>query len=131
MGQLCSVYAESIPMSSSSFPMSSSSSGRGVVDEDDDNAAGEGQEQEEEELDPRVQEELEKLNTCTEEINQLEIDLEDANCLFQSLLSDSTHQLNTLAKKLGNCIEKVRNMDNMRETMHGSWPSYVHTCTLN
>jgi hypothetical protein len=60
-----------------------------------------------EELDPRVQEELEKLNTCTEEINQLEIDLEDANCLFQTLLSDSTHQLNTLAKKLGSCIEKV------------------------
>lgn len=68
----------------------------------------EDDDEEGEELDPRVQEELEKLNTCTEEINQLEVDLEDANCLFQTLLSDSTHQLNSLAKKLGSCIEKVR-----------------------
>ena len=36
-----------------------------------------------EELDPRVQQELEKLNACTEEINLLETQLEDANCLFR------------------------------------------------
>ena len=36
-----------------------------------------------EELDPRVQEELEKLNQCTEDINQLELQLEEANCLFR------------------------------------------------
>ena len=37
----------------------------------------------EEQLDPRVQQELEKLNACTEEINLLETQLEDANCLFR------------------------------------------------
>ncbi len=51
---------------------------------------------EEEELDPRVQEELEKLNLCTEDINQLELQLEDANALFRTLLSDSTHQVRPL-----------------------------------
>lgn len=61
-----------------------------------------------EELDPRVQEELEKLNVYTEEINQLELQLEDANCLFRTLLTDSTHQLKSMAKKLGSCIEKAR-----------------------
>ena len=48
---------------------------------------------EEEPLDPRVQEELERLNCRTEEINQLELQLEDANSLFRTLLSDSTHQV--------------------------------------
>eukprot|EP00095_Tigriopus_kingsejongensis_P007357 maker-scaffold706_size108852-snap-gene-0.14 protein:Tk07357 transcript:maker-scaffold706_size108852-snap-gene-0.14-mRNA-1 annotation:"hypothetical protein DAPPUDRAFT_48825" len=59
-------------------------------------------------LDPRVQEELEKLNVCTEEINQLEVQLEDANCMFRTFLSDSTHMLKAMAKKLGSCIEKAR-----------------------
>ena len=42
---------------------------------------------EEEELDPRVQQELEKLNHCTDEINRLEIQLDDANTVFRSLPS--------------------------------------------
>lgn len=62
-----------------------------------------------EELDPRVQDELEKLNSCTDDINQLENELEDANCLFRSLLTDSTHQLKALSKKIGgSVIEKAR-----------------------
>lgn len=61
-----------------------------------------------EELDPRVQEELEKLNSCTDEINRLEIQLDDANTVFRSLLSDSTHHLKALSKRLGSCIEKAR-----------------------
>ncbi len=48
---------------------------------------------EEEPLDPRVQEELERLNARTEEINALEGQLEEANALFRTLLSDSTHQV--------------------------------------
>ena len=63
---------------------------------------------ESEELDPRVQEELEKLNNCTDEINRLEIQLDDANTVFRQLLSDSTHHLKSLSKRLGNCIEKAR-----------------------
>lgn len=61
-----------------------------------------------EELDPRVQEELEKLNHCTDEINRLEVQLDDANTVFRSLLTDSTHHLKSLSKRLGNCIEKAR-----------------------
>jgi len=61
-----------------------------------------------EELDPRVQEELEKLNNCTDEINRLEMQLDDANTVFRSLLSDSTHHLKSLSKRLGSCIEKAR-----------------------
>lgn len=64
---------------------------------------------EDEELDPRVQDELERLNSCTDEINQLENELEEANCLFRTLLTDSTHQLKALSKKIGgNTIEKGR-----------------------
>lgn len=74
----------------------------------DDHRRHEDDDLEEEELDPRVQQELEKLNACTEEINLLETQLEDANCLFRTLLSDSTQQLKALSKKLGSCIEKAR-----------------------
>lgn len=63
----------------------------------------------EEELDPRVQDELEKLNKHTDEINKLELQLEDANCLFRTLLTDSTHQLKTLSQKIGVVhIERAR-----------------------
>ena len=66
---------------------------------DDDNDAESGSE--EEELDPRVQEELEKLNKHTDQINKLEIRLEEANGLFRTLLSDSTHQLKAMSQKVG------------------------------
>lgn len=69
---------------------------------------GDFREVEEEELDPRVQEELEKLNSCTDEINRLEIQLDDANTVFRSLLSDSTHHLKALSKRIGSHIEKAR-----------------------
>lgn len=66
-------------------------------------------EEEEEELDPRVQDELEKLNQHTDQINKLELQLEDANCLFRTLLTDSTHQLKAMANKIGvGNIEKAR-----------------------
>lgn len=63
---------------------------------------------ESEELDPRVQEELEKLNSCTDEINRLEVQLDEANLVFRRLLSDSTHHLKALHTRLGSCIEKAR-----------------------
>lgn len=63
---------------------------------------------EDEELDPRIQVELEKLNTTTNEINKLETELDEANAGFRMLLSRSTQQLKTLAKKLGSCIDKSR-----------------------
>ena len=39
---------------------------------------------------------------------RLEVQLDDANTVFRSLLSDSTHHLKSLSKKLGSCIEKAR-----------------------
>ncbi|GAB6019357.1 hypothetical protein CHUAL_000946 [Chamberlinius hualienensis] len=59
-------------------------------------------------VDPRVQEELEKLNNATDAINKLEVDLDDARAAFRQLLTDSSQRLNGLVKKLGSCVEKSR-----------------------
>ncbi|XP_052804020.1 SH3 domain-binding protein 5-like isoform X2 [Mya arenaria] len=63
---------------------------------------------EDEALDPRIQEELEKLNKASEEINRLELELDDARAAFRQVLTDATHGLDILAKKLGSCVEKAR-----------------------
>ncbi|CAH0555006.1 unnamed protein product [Brassicogethes aeneus] len=60
------------------------------------------------ELDPRIQIELEKLNSTTDEINKLEIECDEANTTFRMLLNESTRRLKLLSKKLGSCIEKSR-----------------------
>ncbi|XP_063984931.1 uncharacterized protein LOC135166540 isoform X2 [Diachasmimorpha longicaudata] len=57
-------------------------------------------------VDPRVQIELERLNTATDDINKLEVDLDDARATFRKLLCESRITINTMAKKLGSCIEK-------------------------
>ncbi|KAG8198395.1 hypothetical protein JTE90_021638 [Oedothorax gibbosus] len=62
----------------------------------------------EESVDPRVQVELERLNTATDLINKLEIELDDARSSFRLLLSESSIRVNQLAKKLGTCVEKAR-----------------------
>ncbi|XP_044124318.1 SH3 domain-binding protein 5-like [Bufo gargarizans] len=62
----------------------------------------------EEELDPRIQEELERLNQASEEINLLELQLDDARTAYRRILTESTRRLNTLATQLGACIEKAR-----------------------
>ena len=49
-----------------------------------------------EELDPRVQEELEKLNLCTDKINEFELQLEEANAVFRTLLTGN--YISTLMK---------------------------------
>ncbi|XP_014477158.1 PREDICTED: uncharacterized protein LOC106745769 isoform X2 [Dinoponera quadriceps] len=59
-------------------------------------------------VDPRVQIELERLNTATDDINKLEVDLDEARATFRELLCESTIKIDTLAKKLGACIEKSR-----------------------
>ncbi|XP_063217754.1 uncharacterized protein LOC134528243 [Bacillus rossius redtenbacheri] len=61
-----------------------------------------------EEVDPRVQVELERLNTATDDINKLEVDLDEARAAFRQLLCESTVRINGLAKKLGNCVERAR-----------------------
>ena len=59
-------------------------------------------------VDPRVQIELERLNTATDDINKLEVDLDEARVTFRELLCESTLKIDNLAKKLGTCIEKAR-----------------------
>ncbi|CAK9833633.1 SH3 domain-binding protein 5-like [Anthophora retusa] len=59
-------------------------------------------------VDPRVQIELERLNTATDDINKLEVDLDEARATFRELLCESTLKIDSLAKKLGACIEKSR-----------------------
>ncbi|XP_077562104.1 uncharacterized protein LOC144178261 isoform X2 [Haemaphysalis longicornis] len=59
-------------------------------------------------LDQRVQFELERLNTATELINKLEIELDEARSNFRLLLSESSQKINQLAKKLGSHVEKAR-----------------------
>ncbi|KZC05816.1 SH3 domain-binding protein 5-like, partial [Dufourea novaeangliae] len=52
--------------------------------------------------------ELERLNTATDDINKLEVDLDEARASFRELLCESTVKIDSLAKKLGACIEKSR-----------------------
>ncbi|CAG2227053.1 SH3 domain-binding protein 5,SH3 domain-binding protein 5-like,SH3 domain-binding protein 5 homolog [Mytilus edulis] len=59
-------------------------------------------------LDPRIHGELERLNKASDDINKLELELDDERAGFRQALSDTTHKLNTLAKKLGSCVEKAR-----------------------
>ncbi|KAJ8687351.1 hypothetical protein QAD02_023145 [Eretmocerus hayati] len=69
---------------------------------------GDGEDRPDDVLDPRVQIELERLNTATDDINKLEVDLDEARATFRELLCESTLRIDTLAKKLGACIEKSR-----------------------
>ncbi|XP_078123932.1 SH3 domain-binding protein 5-like [Sander vitreus] len=67
----------------------------------------------EEELDPRIQEcytiiELEHLNQASDEINQLELQLDDARSSYRRILTDSARKLNAQGSQLGTCIEKAR-----------------------
>ncbi|XP_066516208.1 SH3-binding domain protein 5-like, a [Hoplias malabaricus] len=61
-----------------------------------------------EELDPRIQEELEHLNEASEEINQLELQLDEARSSYRKILTDSARKLNAQSSQLGTCIEKAR-----------------------
>ncbi|CAG2167485.1 unnamed protein product [Oppiella nova] len=58
--------------------------------------------------DPRVQIELENLNTSTDLINKLEVELNESRTHFHLLLSDSSQKISEMAKKLGSCVERVK-----------------------
>ncbi len=76
---------------------------------------------ENEALDPRVQAELDSLNVCAEDINQLENGHEEAGAVFRTLLSDSTQQLRALSKKVGGCnIDRARPYFEALETYRGA-----------
>lgn len=58
--------------------------------------------------DPRVQVELENLNTSTEFINKLELELEKARQEFNKLIQESSLKIEKLSKKLDSSIQKAR-----------------------
>jgi len=66
------------------------------------------QEEESEDLDPRIQIELEKLNSSTDVINKLELDLEQARSTFRQLMDESGRHLGRLQKEIGTSVEKAR-----------------------
>ncbi|XP_041969660.1 SH3 domain-binding protein 5-like [Aricia agestis] len=59
-------------------------------------------------LDPRVQIELERLNTATDEINRLEVELDEARLAFRRLLAEGHIRIQQLTKKLGTSVHKAR-----------------------
>ncbi|XP_054716549.1 SH3 domain-binding protein 5 homolog [Uloborus diversus] len=59
-------------------------------------------------VDPRVKDQLEYLNSYTDEINSLELQLDDANATFRNTLSEYSQRLKLIAKKLGKCVQIAR-----------------------
>ncbi|XP_022921210.1 SH3 domain-binding protein 5-like isoform X2 [Onthophagus taurus] len=59
-------------------------------------------------VDPRVHIELERLNSATDNINRLEVDLDDARASFRQLLCESTAKVEALRVKLGLCVERAK-----------------------
>jgi len=60
------------------------------------------------ELDPRVQEELERLNQSSNQINTLETNLTKARNDYRILLQSISVELKAVEKQLGSCVKKAR-----------------------
>ncbi|XP_057346405.1 SH3 domain-binding protein 5-like isoform X2 [Manis pentadactyla] len=54
------------------------------------------------------EEELEHLNQASEEINQVELQLDEARTTYRRILQESARKLNMQGSQLGSCIEKAR-----------------------
>lgn len=52
--------------------------------------------------------ELERLNTATDEINRLEVELDEARLVFRRLLAEGHLRIQQLTKKLGTSVHKAR-----------------------
>uniref|UniRef100_A0A1B0AXP5 SH3 domain-binding protein 5 n=1 Tax=Glossina palpalis gambiensis TaxID=67801 RepID=A0A1B0AXP5_9MUSC len=59
-------------------------------------------------VDPRVQVELERLNTATDNINKYELELDEAKCEFKRILAESEVRIKQAAHKLGNSIDAAK-----------------------
>ncbi|XP_034672278.1 uncharacterized protein LOC117903888 isoform X1 [Drosophila subobscura] len=59
-------------------------------------------------VDPRVQIELEKLNSATDNINRFEVELDESKCEFKRLLAESVVRIKAAAHKLGNSIDAAK-----------------------
>jgi len=92
------------PMAKIRHPPENEASTKSDKHSDDDVFQGE----ESEDLDPRIQIELEKLNSSTDVINKLELDLEQARSTFRQLMDESGRHLARLQKEIGTSVEKAR-----------------------
>lgn len=63
----------------------------------------------EEEIDPRIKDELDKMNRSTDEINLVETELTEWRVKYNASLSKATQQLQKIAKRNPKSIEKARN----------------------
>lgn len=63
---------------------------------------------EQDSVDPRVHIELERLNSATDEINKLEVELDEARNEFRQLLCESTQKTDALRLKLGMCVDRAK-----------------------
>ncbi|KAK9873950.1 hypothetical protein WA026_002303 [Henosepilachna vigintioctopunctata] len=59
-------------------------------------------------VDPRVHIELERLNTATDEINKLEVEVDEARNEFRQILCEGVQKTDVLRHKLGICIERAK-----------------------
>lgn len=63
---------------------------------------------EQDSVDPRVYVELERLNSATDEINKLELELDEARKIFRQLLCESAIKGDELRNKLGISVDRAR-----------------------
>jgi CRISPR/Cas system-associated endoribonuclease Cas2 len=70
------------------------------------------------EMDPRVQEELERLNKSSQQINSLETSLTKARNDYRNLLQSISVELKAVEKQLGSCVKKARPYYEARSKYH-------------
>lgn len=70
------------------------------------------------EMDPRVQEELERLNRSSQQINSLETSLTKARNDYRNLLQSISVELKAVEKQLGSCVKKARPYYEARSKYH-------------
>lgn len=70
------------------------------------------------EMDPRVQEELERLNKSSQQINSLETSLTKARNDYRNLLQNISVELKAVEKQLGSCVKKARPYYEARSKYH-------------
>lgn len=80
-------------------------------------------------LDDEIRARLDKLNALSDLINSLELQFDQANCLFREILKCSTYRLSIIAKKLGSkSLNYGRNYHAARITVEQSQSDCQKAC---
>ncbi|XP_046340845.2 SH3 domain-binding protein 5-like isoform X1 [Haliotis rufescens] len=59
-------------------------------------------------LDPRIQEELDMLNSASNDINRLENEIDEARAKYRLTFSDASHKMESMGRGLKNFIQRAR-----------------------